>query len=360
MPTVAGGSKKPVARKMAAQKRAQKPNPAAATGLASAAAPKKKVPVKKRASASTSSAVAKSKKANAKSKEAGNGKGSSGAVKSSMASRNMANRLKMEDVLLKGNALKTSALTPENATLLEAAIAEAGIGEVHELDADLKRDLDAAVVKWKWELSVRTLAASEGTVWSIEVAKLAAVVKLCTEVHGKTPIILDNASSAAATFFKYTAHVPIDAKACVVQKAMGIKTIEEIQEDLRQKLVTSMAQGYPLVVDMNSAAPNFKGQLCSDDAFPLNALLTEKHVGFNGKVDGPYFSSAANTEEVHNRLTAAGSNEHQELRHSRTIGRCTGMHTILISKFAEEDYAEFLSPMLPPMAHFQAIKLMDA
>ena len=65
------------------------------------------------------------------------------------------------------------------------------------------------------------------------------------QVSKKTPLIVDNTKSAGVvTYFTYQSVVNIDGKGLVMRKATKDATVEELQEECRQKTVLAMTNGY--------------------------------------------------------------------------------------------------------------------
>jgi len=322
----------------------------------------KKVAVKKKRTPTPSSTTVSSKTGKAKVTPTTTA-ASAVKKKKGKAVRNLKMMLEMEKLMDEGNSYlqgtqnQNDAITQKLAAAVKSA-EEIDVAKLDPLDMAAKRSLDDCLPAWKANLAQRAFTPSV-KVWHVNVVELQAVVERCVSMYGKTPLVIDNAQSAASTYFKYTAGVTLDAKAAVVQKAMKMKTLEEVQDEMRKKVVVAMQMGYPLIIELQNSAPNFKGQLCSDTTIPLETLCMAKYHGFCGKNDKEYFSSAANTEAFHDKIAQPGTDELRDLKHARAVGRHTKMYPVLVTQFDVEDYEEFLSGMLPPMENFQAIHVLD-
>ena len=367
-------AKKPAKKKVAAKKGSPAASvpPAAATtttrnptgrGKRSPATSKAKQEGKAKATPSPATAASKAKQ---EGRGTGSGKAKatpSPAKKKKKKVRNLAMMLEMEKMVDEGNSClhgaqpQTDALAQKLAAVVKRA-EEIDVATLDPLDMAAKLGLDGCLPAWKASLAQRAFTPS-AKVWAVKVAQLKAAVERCVTMYGKTPLVIDNAESSASTYFKYAAGVTLDAKAAVVQRATKAKTLEEVQDDMRKKVVVAMQMGYPLIIELRNSAPDFRGQLCSDTTLPLDTLVMERFAGFNGKADVEYFSSGSNTEAFHDKMAQPGTDEQRDLKHARTVGRHTSMYPVLVTQFDVEDYEEFLSTMLPPMDRFQAIHVLN-
>jgi len=237
-----------------------------------------------------------------------------------------------------------------------------------------KEALDAQRPQWEAALATRSLVhpvgsevgsagAGAGTgataVWQVDSTRVKEAIEMAVKVAHRTPLVLDNTSSKVVrSYLKYTSTVPLNMKKVVMQHALKQTTLGEAQEEMRVQLVTAMTAGYPLHVDLMNTAPDFAGKFFSDSAFPRETLVTEAVQGFDGKVEGEYYSTPVNTPVAHKKLAAAG--EWRELQHAGLTGRSSGMHVIITSDFELEDYQEFLAPCLPDLGKFQVICVTNA
>ena len=343
-----------------ATSKAKQEGKAKATPSPATAASKAKQEGSGKAKATLSPATAASK---AKQEGSGKAKATPSPAKKKKKVRNLAMMLEMEKMVDEGNSClhgaqpQTDALAQKLAAVVKRA-EEIDVATLDPLDMAAKLGLDGCLPAWKASLAQRAFTPS-AKVWAVKVAQLKAAVERCVTMYGKTPLVIDNAESSASTYFKYTAGVTLDAKAAVVQRATKAKTLEEVQDDMRKKVVVAMQMGYPLIIELRNSAPDFRGQLCSDTTLPLDTLVMERFAGFNGKADVEYFSSGSNTEAFHDKMAQPGTDEQRDLKHARTVGRHTSMYPVLVTQFDVEDYEEFLSTMLPPMDRFQAIHVLN-
>ena len=125
-----------------------------------------------------------------------------------------------------------------------------------------------------------------GDVWKIKLKALQTTIDRALHVSNKTPLVVDNtATTGAITFFEYQSVVTVDGKGMVMRKATKDATLEELQEECRQKVVLAMTNGYPLVFNLRNSAPDFKNTFfsSSNEKFPAAVMETKAVTGFTGK-----------------------------------------------------------------------------
>eukprot|EP00930_Biecheleria_cincta_P072737 TRINITY_DN60094_c0_g1_i1.p1 TRINITY_DN60094_c0_g1~~TRINITY_DN60094_c0_g1_i1.p1 ORF type:complete len:390 (+),score=75.30 TRINITY_DN60094_c0_g1_i1:61-1230(+) len=86
----------------------------------------------------------------------------------------------------------------------------------------------------------------------------------------KTPLIVCNGHNKEVdTFLTYRAYAQIDAKWVLGETTIRkTKSMEEMREDLRRRVVGAMKNGIPLHVAMENTAVAFKQQICAEGLFP--------------------------------------------------------------------------------------------
>ena len=175
-------------------------------------------------------------------------------------------------------------------------------------------------------------------IWRIGLKDLPEAFKEARKV-GKTPLVIDNTPNLSAeTFFLYNGSHIIECKKMIVDKGKG-KPVEEILEEERERFLNGakcFQFGKTVVFRLANSACNILGQF-SSESFPAAALMDAGEVARCVGVENdhnveksPFFAMAATRDE---RLDLSSVHE--------------DFNVCVITQFAEEDYEEFLKPMLP-------------
>lgn len=152
---------------------------------------------------------------------------------------------------------------------------------------------------------------------------------------GRCLLVLDP-SERMNTFMGYQFAQTIDAKMYLMQKVRGEKTVPEIMEDLRLRLVTALKTGQLLWVAMTNSATDFKEQFAGPS--------------FPPEVFDPV---AIKKEEVLNKFVKDSEKQHGFFNAQfpdltrLSPKRIDGFRTIVTSQFQVEDYQDFLKNALP-------------
>ena len=183
-----------------------------------------------------------------------------------------------------------------------------------------------------------------------------------------TPLLIDATDpkkeqefSPLETFWSYSGHELFEAKKMVVEVVINMtnhasllrspispsrpppscltiqvsmkktKTVEDAREEQRVKLVRAMKQDKLFAVLMANGAPSFKSKLCSDDALPYD-IFDAAAVG-------------AAVAAVDPDLTPWVKNIVRSIEECAAIGSQFGV--VVQTKFAPDDYADFLQKELP-------------
>jgi hypothetical protein len=169
-----------------------------------------------------------------------------------------------------------------------------------------------------------------GSLWK---AELTGLERLIEKVHTDTkrvPLLLDTSEGRLVdTFYTYNTCHTIEGNKIVGDLATRRKTVAEVREVCRKKLVQAMISGSTLLLALGTAAPDFKKQFCHADDFPIEVF-------HYGKV----------TEDVVLRRFMY-PDERADYDHAVTTGRAASFHVVVTSCFGKSDFIDFLAAMVP-------------
>ena len=190
------------------------------------------------------------------------------------------------------------------------------------------------------------------TMDSVERVLMSKLLPAIEAAHaaGKTPILVDATDPKKAqdfspleTFLSYSGHEVFEAKKMVVEVNMKKeKSLEDAREEQRVKLCRAMKHGTYFIIAMSNGAPPWKKKFCDDESLPL-AL-------FDGAAVNSVSTSALEASGGKLEETWAG-------KVIKSIDECAAVNdkfkVVVVTKFAEEDYVEFLQAETPleQMAH---------
>lgn len=178
-------------------------------------------------------------------------------------------------------------------------------------------------------------------IWRVPMKSLKFALKKARE-KGKTPLIVDNTEGhAAESFFTYTGAYVIECKKLIMEKGASKRPVEDILEDERERFFRGKCFkiGQTVMFRMANTACDLKGTFNSS-IFPTLALLDiaelRKVVGrenVSNVEKSPFMAMCPDDQDERLELVANGIHEH--------------FNCVMVTHFQEEDYAEFLEPMVP-------------
>jgi len=156
---------------------------------------------------------------------------------------------------------------------------------------------------------------------------------------GKTPLLVDATNdqggfSALETYYSYSGHQLLELKKMVVEVNMKKeKTVEEALDEARAKLVLSMKRGLNLVMLLSNSAPPLKSKFTSPTQLPYTLLednAAVAKVSGDGAVpmDGTWAAKVVTDKD-------------------QVVFVHKDFQVVAVTKFGEEDYAQFLAAELP-------------
>jgi hypothetical protein len=106
---------------------------------------------------------------------------------------------------------------------------------------------------------------------TILLTELIETIKTAVD-NGKTPLIIDpSEDSKVDTFFSYSGRMILDAKKLSLDKSMRKVPVQDLMDEARKKLVSSLKQGVPLIIAMTKSVTDFATTF-TDEACVTNGL----------------------------------------------------------------------------------------
>ena len=183
----------------------------------------------------------------------------------------------------------------------------------------------------------------------IDFKQLADEVKRAAEL-GFTPLVVCNGHAKEAdTFFTYGGYTQIDAKWILAETAIKKTTsVEDMQEDLRRKVVGSIKHGIPVHVAMANSAVSFKEKFCTEKGLP-QCFFNRKEFEGNALSDvkeRPYHKMLKE-EDFKDWPGVPGYMK-------------SGWYVVITTDFSMENYKEFLTDALPHLDQMVVIEIDSA
>jgi len=187
------------------------------------------------------------------------------------------------------------------------------------------------------EASTTTLTGTE-TMEKIPMTDLLEAVDRALAVN-RTPLVVDRSEAGLVdTFFSYRSVQLLDAKKMGLDKSMKKVPVEEIMEEARKKLVTSMKLGMPLVIALQTAVTDFATTFNDEATATAEALKLESNMKCFPK---EVFINGGRSLLEKENLDSLFREEDKE--HGVAFSRKPEeFKVILTTRFAEEDFEEYL------------------
>lgn len=175
-------------------------------------------------------------------------------------------------------------------------------------------------------------------VWprKIDFKALADEVKLAASWDRTALVVCNGKAKEADTFFTYSGYAQIDAKWVLAETAIKkTMSVEEMQEDLRRRVVGAMKHGLPVHVAMANSAVSFKEKFCSEKGLPACFFKVKEFKGETEKdvKDRPY-RKMVKDEDLKDWPGMPGYIKE-------------GFHVVVTTDFSMESCKEFLTDALP-------------
>ena len=158
-------------------------------------------------------------------------------------------------------------------------------------------------------------------------------------------LVCNGHAREADTFLTYSSYVQIDAK-WVMGETMIRKTMsmEDMQEDLRKRVVSAMKHGLPLHIAMGNTAVAFKEKFCEELTFPHSVFNFGLFRGDSeGREPGPYKGIIREADLIDWPGSFPGRMK-------------DGFFVVLTTDFDLESAREFLPTALP---HFDDMAILE-
>ncbi|CAJ1350685.1 unnamed protein product [Effrenium voratum] len=149
----------------------------------------------------------------------------------------------------------------------------------------------------------------------------------------------------ADTYFTYSGYSQIDAKWVLGQTMIKKEvSVEDMQEELRKRVVGALKHGLPVHVAMSNTAVAFKKTFCREDKFPLCFFKDKEFKGDPAapKEERPYFSMVTKEDLA----DWPGNIGHMK----------EGYRMVVTTDFDVESAKEFLPDALP---HFEDMAIIE-
>ena len=171
---------------------------------------------------------------------------------------------------------------------------------------------------------------------------------------GKTPLLIDcttaegedrgSGFSPLEVFYSYSGEGLIELKKAVVEVGMKkTKTVEQVQAEFAKVLLMCLKQGRMLTLLCSTSAPPMTSKFAANcPHFPLDILDCEKVkpvVGDEGVINGSWVERVVTWSQ--------GEGLHTNPSYGPIIQVHKDFRVVVVTKFAIEDYADFLGSEWP-------------
>ena len=196
-------------------------------------------------------------------------------------------------------------------------------------------------------------ARYEGAIWECPMSQLQKALLQAWNV-GKTPLLIDcttaegedrgSGFSPLEVFYSYSGEGLIELKKAVVEVGMKkTKTVEQVQAEFAKVLLMCLKQGRMLTLLCSTSAPPMTSKFAANcPHFPLDILDCEKVkpvVGDEGVINGSWVERVVTWSQ--------GEGLHTNPSYGPIIQVHKDFRVVVVTKFAIEDYADFLGSEWP-------------